>query len=197
MGTRIIAAVKALIGFAILLYPASALAQTSLPWSLSQFPDGGPALTEAVATSLGSDAGLAAQTCRALSEGTPQQAASVIAGIALAAYAAPPATSAAIVEQYADCCAEIAGNIADRNISLGAAVALEARAWGENEIGLGREIEQFVAQCENEPFIRSYDIARGEDGLGSQIAASVTDGPASTGSIPIDTSGGGGLPSPN
>ena len=197
MAFRTRSGVRFLVLLAIGLYPATLLAQDTLPWSLGQFPDGGPLMTEAVATSLGSNAGLTSQTCRVLSEAAPQQAASGFAGIALAAFAAPPATSAAIVEQFPVCCDQILGGDVDRNITLGAAVALEARAWGESEIELGRQIEQLAGLCNDEAFVRSYEIARGEDELGLLLAEGLDGDPGSTGTIQQDPSSGGGLPSAN
>ncbi len=182
---------------AVGLIPTSLSAQGPLPWSLSQYPDGGPLLTEAVATTLGGNAELTGQTCRALTEGTPQQTASGFAGIALAAFAAPPPTSGAIVEQFPECCARMLGSDVEEIITLGAAVALEARAWGESEIGLGRQIEELVGLCDDEAFARSYEIARGTDDLGVLIAEGTSDGPVSTGSVELDTAGDGGLPSAN
>ena len=189
--------VQFLVWLAIGLCPATVLAQDTLPWSLSQYPDGGPLMTEAIATSLGGNAGITSQTCRALSEATPKQAASGIAGIALAAFAAPPPTPTAIVEQFPDCCNQILGRDADRIITLGAAVALEARAWGESEIDLGRQIEELVGLCSDEAFVRSYEIARGEDELGLLLAEGLDGEPGTTGTIQQDSSGGGGLPSAN
>jgi len=187
-------------GFAVwivfALLPVPLAAQDALPWSLSQYPAGGPALSEAVAMSLGSDADLTARTCGALAAGTPEQAASGIAGIALAVFAARYQVSEAIIGQFPDCCDRILKEDADANISLGVAVALEARTWAETEIGLGRRIEQLVGMCGDEAFVRSYEIARGEDELGALIAEG-NEGPVSTGSIGTTAAPGGGLPSPN
>lgn len=183
--------------FAIALLPVPLAAQDTLPWSLSQHPAGGPALSEAVATSLGRNADLTTRTCAALAAGTPEQAASGFAGIALAVFAARYQISEAIVDRFPDCCERILKDDADANISLGVAVALEARAWAESEIGLGRRIEQLVGMCSDEAFVRSYEIARGEDELGTLIAESSDEDPVSTGSIGATGTAGGGLPSPN
>ena len=197
MAFRTGSGVRFLVWLAIGLCPATLLAQETLPWNLSQYPDGGPLMTEAIATSLGGNAALTNRTCRVLSEATPEQAASGFAGIALAAFAAPQPTPTAIVEQFPDCCDQMLGRDADRIITLGAAVALEARAWGETEIDLGRQIEELVGLCSDDAFVRSYEIARGEDELGLLLAEGLDGDPGTTGTIQQESSGGGGLPSAN
>ena len=117
--------------------------------------------------------------------------------LSVAVPAASPATSTAIVEQFPDCCDQILGRDVDRTITLGAVIALEARAWGESEIDLGRQIEQLARLCSDEAFVRSYEIARGEDELGLLLAEGLESDPGSTGTIQQDSSGGGGLPSAN
>ena len=197
MALRPSVSVRFVIVLSASLFHVPSVAQDALSWNLSQYPAGGPAFAEIVANTLGENVSLTVQTCNALAEGSPVQVASGIAGIALAVYVAPQPASDLIAEQFPDCCDRILTNDVDTNINLGVAIAHETRAWGESDIGLGRTIEQLVGLCGDEAFTRSYEIARGEDELGTLIAEGIEDGPEATGSIPLSSTPGGGLPSAN
>ena len=179
------------------LLPALAAAQGALPWALSQYPEGGPALSDAVAEPLGLQSDLLVPTCRTLAPGSVQQRASGFAGIGIAIETSPADISEEITERLPLCCPLLIGSDADEKIMLGVAVALEARGLAEEEINAAREVEWIVGFCADETFLRSYEIARGDDSLGKLIAQEGDGGPDTTGSIVPAQTGGGGLPSQN
>ena len=172
-------------------------AQDILPWELSDYPSGGPALTEAVAEPLISEPDLLMLTCRALQPGNLDQTTSGFAGIAKAVDLARTDIALEILDQLPECCRCLSGVDNDARIMFGARLAQTARRIGEVNVYSAHTINRLVGMCGDDTVWRSYEVARGDDSLAGQIAKAGPYGPDVTGSINPPVTGGGGLPSNN
>ena len=169
------------------------VAQGVLPWRLADFPDGGQNLTSAVAEALVDEGDRIAPTCNALRPATVSQLSSGVTGIALSISMADDDNAALIVDGLPDCCRVLTALDVDSRISLGVAIALEARSLAESDLQSAQEMELFVAVCDDDALGRSYELARGDDELGQLIAQVDDPGGPQAPEIPIDSDPGGGL----
>ena len=142
----------------------------ALPWRLADYPDGGELLTAAVADSLKSAGVLIGPTCNALGPGSVPQIASGIAGIAQSIASSDSENAATIIDGLPACCTVMTSTDADTRISLGVAIAMKARGLAETDLQSAQEVESLVAICDDDVLGRSYELARGQDNLGTLIA---------------------------
>ena len=184
------AIIAGICGFAMATSQTFAL--DALPWRLADYPDGGELLTAAVADSLTSSGVLIGPTCNALGTGSVPQIASGVAGIAQSIAGSDNDNAATIIDGLPACCTVMTSTDADTRISLGVAIAMKARGLAETDLQSAQEVESFVDVCDDDVLGRSYELARGNDNLGTLIAEA--DDPGEPG-VPIDRSPGGGAAS--
>ena len=176
---------------------AQATAQNVLPWRLSDYPNGGRTLTDFVAATLVKQGNLIEPTCTALQPGNAQQIASGVSGIGMSIANSDPANSSLIVDRLPRCCEALTADNVDMRITLGAAIALEARALAEEDMPAAQEVEFVVALCDDDILERSYELARGQDNLGLLIAQEGSETNPSLVTPPVPPASGGGLSSTN
>lgn len=181
--------------FGLATLPTAAM--TLLPWTLSQFPDGGIDMAVAVAEPLVTQSDLLMPSCQALAPGSIRQVASGFTGIGIAVATSQPAVSEELSAQLPLCCPILIGTDVDRKITFGTAVALEVRSLAERDIDSARKAGSLLGVCEDETVQRSYEIARGEDTLGQLIAQEGEEPAIPIGSNTPPVVSGGGIPSTN
>jgi hypothetical protein len=123
--------------------------------------------------------------------------ASGFTGIGIAIQSATAEVADELLEQLAQCCSLLLSSDVDEKITFGTVVALEVRELAEKDVESARQVEQMVGLCGDNTVARSYEIARGEDGLGQLIAQESDSSLGATGLIIPTAIGGGGLPSTN
>ncbi len=177
--------------------PAHAVAQFQLPWSLSDYPTGGSAMTGMVAGTLQRQGDLTISTCNTLGAGNVQQITSGVTGIGQSIANSESDNAALIVDQLPQCCEVFTSLDIDSRITLGAAIALATRVVGEKDMRSAQEIEFVIEACDDEILQRSYQVARGQDNLGQLIAQEDGESNPSLTTPPVTPTGSGGVPSPN
>ena len=176
---------------------AQAGAQTVLPWRLADYPNGGRTLTDVVAATLIKQGDLIEPTCTQLKPGNVQQIASGVSGIGMSIANSDAANSSLIVDRLPRCCEALAAENVDMRITLGAAIALEARELAEEDMPAAQEVELVVGLCDDDILERSYELARGQDNLGLLIAQESPETNPSLVTPPVPPASGGGVPSTN
>ena len=188
------AVISAICGLAMAIGQATAL--DGLLWRLGDYPGGAEPLTAAVAATLIGNGSLIGPTCGELGPGSVPQIASGVAGIARSITGSDAGNAATIVAGLPGCCAVLTSVDADTRISLGVAIAMKARSLAETDLLSAQEVESFVATCDDDVLGRSYELARGDDSLGTLIADIGGSDGAGAPEIPFNRDPGGGLASP-
>ena len=189
-----------LAGIAVLsatMLAAQANAQDVLPWRLADFPEGGQRLAGMVAATLVKQGNLTVPTCNALKPGTPQQIAGGVSGIGKSIASSDAANSSLIVDSLPGCCEALTSANVDTRITVGAAIALEARSLAEEDMPAAQEVELVIGICDDDVLERSYELARGQENLVMLIAQEDSDTDSSSGILPVPPASGGGVPTIN